>query len=177
MPVPGSQRSSSARATCGLRRLPGALRTSTSLVTLADRSSSAMRSALAVPCPKVISGTGPGLLSAARQVAGALLKAQLTVGVVGRPQVAGRVQFGGLPPDELKVSSAEVGLQLPHGTGTENRRGDARPGGDPGHRDLGHTDAAPIGNLAHHVDHLPGALGPAPVVGFHAAARVLAKAG
>src|SRR5215475_10403259 len=159
MPLPGSQRSSSARATCGLRRLPGA-----------------MRSALAVPCPNVINGTGPAL-SAARQVAGALLKAQLAVGVVGGPQVTGRVQLRGLLPDELKISGAEVGLQLLQGAGTENRRGDAWAGGDPGHRNLGHADAAPVGNLPHHVDDLPGALGPAPIVGLHTAARILAEAG
>src|SRR5215831_8387115 len=119
MPLAGSQRSSSARATCGLRRLPGALRTSIRVITPADRSSSTMRSALAVPCPNVISGTGRAL-SAACQHAGALLNAQLTVGVVGGSQVAGRVQFGGLLPVELKVRGAEVCLQLLQSAGAEN---------------------------------------------------------
>src|SRR5580704_2231858 len=53
IPASGSQRSSSARATCGWRRLPGTVLTSTRTATSAPLSSSASCSALAVPCPKV----------------------------------------------------------------------------------------------------------------------------
>src|SRR5271165_1535932 len=69
MPASGSQRSISARAACGWRRLPGAVLTSTSTATPAPRSSSVIRSAVAVPCPKVSSISprsyaGPRLASA-----------------------------------------------------------------------------------------------------------------
>src|ERR1700678_865751 len=55
MPAAGSQRSSSARATCGWRRLPGTVLTSTRTATSARLSRSVICSAVAVPCPNVSS--------------------------------------------------------------------------------------------------------------------------
>ena len=53
----------------------------------------------------------------------------------------------------------------------------AGPVGDPGQRDLGHRDAAGLGDLLHRVDDRPGPLGAAPVPGLHAAVRVVAEPG
>src|SRR5579875_554841 len=53
MPASGSQRSSSVRATCGTRRLPGAVRMSTTRRMPALWSSSTIWSRDAVPWPKV----------------------------------------------------------------------------------------------------------------------------
>ena len=67
--------------------------------------------------------------------------------------------------------------QLLGRAGAEDRRGDAGPVGDPGQRDLGHRDAAVLGDLLHRVDDVPGALGAAAVPGLHAALGVVAEPG
>ena len=105
MPASGSQRSSSARATWGWRRLPGAVLTSMSTATPAPRKSSVIRSAVAVPCPNVSS-------MSARSYAG-----QAGPGLPGGDEAGGEVAVG---------DTARAGLAGPRGAGGEL-------GQDPGH--------------------------------------------
>src|SRR5215469_2806537 len=107
----------------------------------------------------------------------ALLHAQLAVRIVGGCWVAGRVQRGGLVSGERQAGRAQVGVKLPVGARTEDGRGHRRAAGHPCQGDLGHADAAFAGHLLYRVNDLPGALRATPVVGLHAAVRVLAQAG
>ena len=112
-----------------------------------------------------------------RQGAGSLLDAQLAVGIVGGVRVAGGVERGGLGGGQVQPGRAKVGLELANRTGAEDGRADRGPAGHPRQRDLGHGHAAVLGDFLHGVDDVPGAVGAAPVVRFHAALRILAEAG
>ena len=81
------------------------------------------------------------------------------------------------PRSRCSPAAAQIGLQLLERTRAEDRRGDARPVGEPGQRHLGHRHAAVLGDLLHGVDDPPGAFGAAPVPGLHPAVRVLAEPG
>src|SRR5215831_8133135 len=124
--------------------------------------------------PLLDSGTGQ---SSQRELPVALLHTQLAVGIVGGCWVARRVQRGDLVSGERQAGRAKVGVKLLDRACTEDGRGHRRPAGHPRQGDLGHAHAAFARQLLYRVNDLPGARRAAPVVGLHAAARVLAQAG
>src|ERR1022692_2392418 len=125
---------------------------------------------------RVVATCAAGLATTG-DVAVALLHTQLAVWIVGGLRVARSVERGGFGGAEMQVSGAKVGLELPGRAGADDCRGHRWPIAHPRQRDLGHGHVALAGDLLHRVDDVPGAPRAPPVVGLHAAVRVLAQAG